>query len=61
MGADEALPSLLQQLPSPTQPLPAGYLLEFLVFMGHGEQDSAVAYYGNLLPKGTAGGHGEAL
>ncbi|KAL0618326.1 hypothetical protein AAY473_010988 [Plecturocebus cupreus] len=37
------------------------YLLQLLVFMGHGEQHGAVAYYGDFLPEGAAGGHGEAL
>lgn len=61
-GSDEEIgcePLLLH--PSPMPPPCPGYLLQFLVFMGHGEQHSAIAHHRDLLPEGAPGGHGEAL
>lgn len=63
MQANEPLLSLLHPLPSspPWACWGAGYLLQLLAFVGHGEQHSAVAHHRDLLPEGAAGGHGEAL
>lgn len=40
---------------------PWWYLLQFLIFVGHGEQHCAIAHHRDFLPEGATGGHGEAL